>query len=114
MQQSSIEPSEIQIEDTRSQEGRPSSSRAVDNMIMESKRLLANGEWESAIAMAERGMRIDRRVPELYLILAEGYKGLNDMTRAQQFAQQGLRYVGEENNQEVVESLRHLEGLKTQ
>ena len=83
-------------------------SRAVQNMIDESTKLLGSGEWESAIAMAERGMRIDRRVPELYLVIAKGYAGLQDSARAQQFAQQGLRYIDANSRTEVVDGLKRL------
>ncbi len=84
------------------------SSRAVQNMIDESTKLLDRGEWESAIAMAERGMRIDRRVPELYLVIAKGYAGLQDSARARQFAQQGLLYIDTNSPSEMVDELKNL------
>ncbi|MGI1680265.1 MAG: hypothetical protein K6L75_16105 [Cellvibrionaceae bacterium] len=114
VQQSSIETSEVEIEEEGPQSELPTSSRAVQNMVVESNKLLANGDWEGAIAMAERGMRIDRRIPELYLVIAKGYAGLEDFSRANQFAQQGLRYAEKSSSEEVIESLRHLEGLKGQ
>lgn len=86
-------------------------SRAIQNLISESNQLLAKGEWEAAIAIAERGIRIDRTVPELYLAIARGYEGLADMPRARQFAHQGLRYVANPDDVEIAEDLRRLEGL---
>ena len=50
------------------------------------------GRWDDAIAAAERGLRIERRSAELYLVLARAYSAMHDNTQAVAFARQGLRY----------------------
>lgn len=50
--------------------------------------------WSGAIEQAERGLRVNRRQPELYLILAQSYWQLGKQSLASQFARQGLRYLG--------------------
>jgi Tfp pilus assembly protein PilF len=67
--------------------------RAVDRLLQESRDQLAVRDWQAAIASAERGLRIDRRQAELYLLLAEGYRGLGNYDRSVQFARQGLRHA---------------------
>ncbi|TQV71716.1 hypothetical protein FKG94_18865 [Exilibacterium tricleocarpae] len=50
------------------------------------------GRWDDAIATAERGLRIERRSAELYLVLARAYSAMDERDQAQAFARQGLRY----------------------
>ncbi|HMW70483.1 MAG TPA: tetratricopeptide repeat protein, partial [Cellvibrionaceae bacterium] len=50
------------------------------------------GNYQTAISTAERGLRIDRRAPALYLVMAQSYLALNQPTQAAQFANQGLRF----------------------
>ncbi|MEX1032511.1 MAG: hypothetical protein WDZ30_04075 [Cellvibrionaceae bacterium] len=66
---------------------------ALSRMLEECRAQVEAQQWQAAIASAERGLRIDRREPELYLLLAKSYWGLADLDRARQFARQGLRYV---------------------
>lgn len=80
--------------------------RAVDRLLQESRSQLAARDWQAAIASAERGLRIDRREAELYLLLAEGYRGLGNADRSVQFARQGLRYAGA--NSPVARALHNL------
>lgn len=77
------------------QSGVPRPMRAVERLITEAEQHIADNNWQGAIATAERGLRVDRREPSLYLLLAKSYYALNDNHRAQQFAQQGLRFVTE-------------------
>lgn len=49
--------------------------------------------YQGAIATAERGLRIDRRAPDLYLVLAQSYLQLAMYQQAEQFVQQGLRFA---------------------
>lgn len=78
---------------------RPSANRpavqALDRMLQEARDQFESGQWQAAIASAERGLRIDRREPELYLLLAKSYRVLAELDRARQFAMQGLRYVND-------------------
>lgn len=50
-------------------------------------------DYQAAIATAERGLRIERRAPDLYLVLAQSYLQLGEAQKAAMFAQQGLRFA---------------------
>ncbi|MGS2718172.1 tetratricopeptide repeat protein [Eionea flava] len=54
---------------------------------------LAAGESEEAIRLAEKGLRIDRKDTQFYVVLARAYQQLNDTNQSAYFAQQGLRYA---------------------
>lgn len=58
-------------------------------------------QYESAIATAERGLRIERRAASLYLVLAQSYVQLGLPDKAKNFVQQGLRYANPESDQEI-------------
>lgn len=66
---------------------------AVLSLIEQSRLALQHGDYNSAIAAAERGLRIDRREPELYLVLAQSYLELGQAAQAEQFAGRGLRHT---------------------
>lgn len=65
---------------------------AVISLIEQSRLAYEHGDYNNAIQAAERGLRIDRREPELYLVLAQSYLELAQPAQATQFAQQGLRH----------------------
>lgn|SRR5690554_264505 len=65
---------------------------AVDALLQQGRTQYQGGDYNRAIASAERALRIDRRNPAVYLLLAENYQRLGNSEQAQQFAQQGLRY----------------------
>lgn len=73
-----------------------SSDLALNQLLTEARRHLAAENWEAASASAERGLRINRREPELYLVLARAYIGMADPRRALEFVRQGLRYASNE------------------
>jgi tetratricopeptide (TPR) repeat protein len=50
-------------------------------------------DYQGAIATAERGLRIERRAAELYLVLAQSYLQLALPEKAKMFVQQGLRFA---------------------
>ena len=50
-------------------------------------------DYQGAIATAERGLRIERRAADLYLVLAQSYVQLGLPDKAQMFVQQGLRFA---------------------
>lgn len=52
-------------------------------------------DYQGAIATAERGLRIERRAADLYLILAQSYVQLNLPQKAEMFVQQGLRFAAQ-------------------
>lgn len=50
-------------------------------------------DYQGAIATAERGLRIERRAADLYLVLAQSYVQLDQPQKAEMFVQQGLRFA---------------------
>lgn len=50
-------------------------------------------DYQGAIATAERGLRIERRAAELYLVMAQSYIQLALPNKAKMFVQQGLRFA---------------------
>jgi tetratricopeptide (TPR) repeat protein len=66
---------------------------AVTSLINQARAQYNARNYQVAVATAERGLRIDRRAAELYLILAQSYLQLALPQQAEQFAQQGLRYA---------------------
>ncbi len=52
-------------------------------------------DYQAAIATAERGLRIDRRAADMYLLLAQSYIQLGQPQKAKMFIQQGLRYASQ-------------------
>ncbi len=69
-------------------------ARAVSSLIQTARNAYQTGDYSSAIVSSERGLRIDRREPELYLILAQSYLALARPAQAEQFARQGMRHSG--------------------
>lgn len=71
----------------------PERNPAVDGLIEQAGLAYQSGDYQGAIANAERGLRIDRREPALYLLLARSYMELAQPRQADEFARQGLRYT---------------------
>ncbi len=74
-------------------EAPPLPNSAVTSLINQSRGHYNSRNYAAAIAAAERGLRIDRRAPELYLVIAQSYVQLGQNAQAEQFVQQGLRYA---------------------
>lgn len=74
----------------------PATNRAVSgalgSLVTQAQNAYAAGNYQTAISTAERGLRIDRRAPALYLVMAQSYLALNQPSQAAQFANQGLRF----------------------
>lgn len=64
-------------------------------------------DYQGAIATAERGLRIDRRAADLYLLLAESYVQLGQPDKARLFIQQGKRFATA--GSEAAQGLQRLE-----
>ncbi len=58
-------------------------------------------DYQAAIATAERGLRIDRRAADMYLLLAQSYIQLGQPQKAKMFIQQGLRYAAQGSEAEA-------------
>ena len=59
----------------------------------QSEKSLQYKQWNQAILLAERGLRIDRKEPFFYWVLARAYQQLFEIQQSIEFARQGLRYV---------------------
>lgn len=88
----------------------PRTDLALNQLLAEARRNLAAANWQAATVNAERGLRIDRREPELYLVLAKAYVGLAEPQRALEFVRQGLRYASNEFSPVTVD-LRRLQAM---
>ena len=84
----------------------PPVGNAVVSLAAQARAQYAARNYQGAVATAERGLRIDRRAPELYLILAQSYVQLANTQLAQQFVQQGIRYS--QAGTEIAQSLLSL------
>lgn len=67
-------------------------SNAVASLVSQARMQYQAKNYAVAVATAERALKIDRRSPEVYLILAQSYVQLANTQLAQQFVQQGIRY----------------------
>ena len=68
------------------------SSNATASLVSQARAQYQARNYQGAVATAERALRIDRRSPEVYLVLAQSYVQLANKQLAMQFAQQGIRY----------------------
>lgn len=68
------------------------SSNATASLVAQARAQYQAKNYQGAVATAERALRIDRRSPEVYLILAQSYVQLANKQLAMQFVQQGIRY----------------------
>ena len=71
----------------------PQRSEALSRLITRANEAYQAGDYQTAVDVAERGLRMDRYAPELYLLLAQGSYGLGLREQAVSFARLGLRYV---------------------
>ncbi len=62
---------------------------AVVELLTRADSLMATEQWNNAIVVAERGLRIDARNAGFYLVLAKSYHALGNWGKARQFAEQG-------------------------
>jgi tetratricopeptide (TPR) repeat protein len=69
------------------------SSNATASLVSQARAQYQAKNYQGAIAIAERALRIDRRAPDVYLILAQSYMQLANTQAALQFVQQGIRFA---------------------
>lgn len=67
-------------------------SNATASLVSQARAQYQAKNYQAAIATAERALRIDRRSPDVYLVLAQSYMQLANTQLAMQFVQQGIRY----------------------
>ncbi len=81
---------------------------AVRGLLQQANSHYSDGDWSAAIAAAERGLRIERRVADFYLVLARSYQQLGELERAREFARQGIRYTQPDDS--VRHALQQIQG----
>ncbi|HSC69447.1 MAG TPA: hypothetical protein VLC79_17265 [Cellvibrio sp.] len=76
---------------------------AVQSLARQARSQYQAQDYQGAIATAERGLRIERRAADLYLVLAQSYVQLALPEKAKMFVQQGLRFAapGSETEQSL-------------
>ena len=70
-----------------------STSPLKKKLLQQSQQKISEQDAQGAIVLAERGLRIDRKEPHFYHVLAEAYDLLANKTQSVYFAKQGLRYA---------------------
>lgn len=83
------------VKPTETSRPQPVVSIATDSLAAMARQQYQAGQYQSAIATAERGLRIDRRAAGLYLVLAQSYMQLQMPQQAKNFVLQGLRYAAQ-------------------
>ena len=66
---------------------------AAQSLAKQARQQYQSQDYQGAIATAERGLRIERRAADLYLVLAQSYVQLALPEKAKMFVQQGLRFA---------------------
>jgi hypothetical protein len=66
---------------------------AAQSLAKQARQQYLAQDYQGAIATAERGLRIERRAADLYLVLAQSYVQLALPDKAKMFVQQGLRFA---------------------
>lgn len=87
----------------------PATHSAVSSLVKQARSYYLMQDYQNAIASAERGLRIDRRAADLYLVLAQSYIQLALPQKANMFVQQGLRYA--QQGSEVADSLERVQEI---
>lgn len=82
------------------------SSNATASLVSQARAQYQAKNYTAAVATAERALRIDRRSPEVYLVLAQSYIQLANTQLAMQFVQQGIRYS--QAGTELAEALKQV------
>lgn len=91
------EPAEVEV---------PPTPSAVDTLLNTARRQYEAGQYEAAIATAERALRMERGNAEIYLVIGHSYLALLQTELAGQFARQGLAFAaGGSNVRQQLQSL---------
>jgi len=90
----------------------PVTNTAVESLVKQARAQYLAHDYQNAIATAERGLRIDRRAADLYLVLAQSYVQLALPQKATVFVQQGLRYA--QQGSEAAQGLMRVQDILRQ
>lgn len=86
------EPVEVQRPEPAEVEA-PRTPSAVDTLLSTARRQYDAGQYEAAVATAERALRMERGNAEIYLVIGHSYLALLQTELAGQFARQGLSFA---------------------
>ncbi len=70
----------------------------IERLVVQANQQIANRNYDQAINLSERGLRINRKESRLYLTLAKAYSGLSNKQQSVYFAKQGLRYASKDGD----------------
>ena len=90
-----FEPEEPSNLDAPTTQSAPTTVPLSSELKKQSEESLQYEQWNQAILLAERGLRIDRKEPFFYWVLARAYQQLFEIQKSIEFARQGLRYVSD-------------------
>lgn len=82
---------------------------AAQSLARQARQQYLSQDYQGAIATAERGLRIERRAADLYLVLAQSYVQLALPQKAKMFVQQGMRFAAPGSDAEM--GLLRVKGL---
>ena len=68
-------------------------------LLVSAKKELVDNNPREAIVLAEKGLRVDRKDSQFYIILADAYERMGDKQQSMYFAQQGLRYAQKDSRE---------------
>lgn len=85
---------------------------AAQSLAKQARQQYLSQDYQGAIATAERGLRIERRAADLYLVLAQSYVQLALPEKANMFVQQGLRFAAP--GSEVAQGLARVQEMVSQ
>jgi tetratricopeptide (TPR) repeat protein len=80
------------IPSQRDPQPKPTLTDAAQNLITRAARAAGGGDYEQAIALLERALRIGPDRPEVYLSMAKTYKAKGDYAMASATAERGMLY----------------------
>lgn len=79
-------------------EKQQSSIPLIERLAVQSNQALNDKEYNNAINLAERGLRINRKESRFYLVLSKAYRWLENQKQSVYFAKQGLRYTQKQHS----------------
>lgn len=86
---------------------KPSITDAAQNLIKKAARAAREGDYEQAIALLERALRIGPDRPEVYLSMAKTYKAKGDSSMASATAERGMLYCSGARQCEALRAYTH-------
>lgn len=70
----------------------------IERLVEQANQQYKASNYNKAINIAERGLRINRKEPRFYLTLTKAHKSLNNDQQSIYFAKQGLRYAKKDSS----------------